>query len=151
MRKNAHTYATFSRRLRPRTIALGVATLTFASTALVVGSSPAFAAVTPGGMVSDDWSFSGAPSAGLTKLAFPIAVENQPDYASYYWAQQYYLENGQGGYIGLQPRTGGGAAIFSIFGDGTSTTNADCSSGADGGAGTSCSISSRAGAPSRAR
>lgn len=114
---------------------------TAAAAFALANAAPASAAVTPGGMVSDNWSFSGAPSGGLTKLAFPITVNSQPDAAGYYWAQQFYLNNNQGGYVGLQPRAGGGAALFSIFGSGTSSTSPNCHSGADGGAGTSCLIS----------
>ena len=120
---------------------LAVAAALAAAALTLSDAGSAFASITPGGMVSDDWSFSGAPSGGMTKLAFPITVNSQPDASGYYWAQQFYLKNNQGGYLGLQPRTGGGAALFSIFGNGTSTTNPNCHSGADGGAGTSCLIS----------
>ncbi|HWG26492.1 hypothetical protein [Actinospica sp.] len=123
-------------------IFLGTLALTATMSVTLFDANPAFAAVTPGGMVSDDWSFSGAPSAGLTKLAFPITVTSQPDASSYYWAQQFYFKNlSQGAYIGLQPRSGGGEAIFSVFGSGTSSSNSHCSTGADGGSGTSCAIS----------
>ncbi|BEJ15399.1 hypothetical protein CspHIS471_0500040 [Cutaneotrichosporon sp. HIS471] len=48
-------------------------------------------------------------------------------------------------YFGLQPRTAGdgpttGRLVYSVFGNGTRSTNKRCSNGADGGAGTSCSL-----------
>lgn len=121
-------------------LGLGVVVSAFAS--LLYTTGPAAAAVTPGGMVSNSWSISGAPSDGLDKVAFVLNVTSAPDASGYFWAQQYYFGSGQVGYIGWQPRSGGGGrAIFSVFGSGTSTSNANCSTGADGGAGTSCSVS----------
>jgi uncharacterized protein DUF3472 len=109
--------------------------------ALPYSTGTATATVTPGGMISNSYSISGAPSDGLDKLAFTLKVISAPDAKGYYWAQQFYFASGKGAYIGLQPRPGGsGLAVFSVFGSGTSTSHANCRTGADGGAGTSCSV-----------
>ncbi|MEU4272589.1 DUF3472 domain-containing protein [Streptomyces sp. NPDC026092] len=107
---------------------------------LLYSTGPAAAAVTPGGMISNSYTVTGAPSEGLEKLAFPLKVISQPNDAGYYWAQQYYFKSGQVGYVGLQPRVNSGMAVFSVFGSGTSTTHPNCRTGADGGSGTSCSV-----------
>ncbi|MFE4253952.1 DUF3472 domain-containing protein [Streptomyces sp. NPDC056910] len=68
-------------------------------------------------------------------------MNSQPDTKSVFFAQAFYLKNGQVGYMGLQPRPGAAdLALFSIFGAGTSTTNPNCTPGADGGEGVSCAI-----------
>ncbi|MEU8489210.1 DUF3472 domain-containing protein [Streptomyces sp. NPDC048641] len=108
--------------------------------ALLYSTGTAAAAVTPGGMVSNSWSVSGAPSDGLDKVAFVLKVNTTPSSSGYYWAQQYYFQSGKVGYIGLQPASGG-RAIFSVFGSGASTTHPNCRAGADGGDGVSCSVS----------
>ncbi|WP_406435432.1 DUF3472 domain-containing protein [Streptomyces sp. NBC_01589] len=53
---------------------------------------------------------------------------------------RYYFKSGQVGYVGLQPRVNSGLAVFSVSGSGTSTTHPNCRTGADGGSGTSCSV-----------
>lgn len=88
----------------------------------------------------NSYPISGAPTEGLEKLAFPVKVISQPNDAGYYWAQQYYFKSGQVGCIGLQPRVGSGLAVFSVFGSGTSATHPNCRTGAEGGSGTSCSV-----------
>ncbi|WP_326745710.1 DUF3472 domain-containing protein [Streptomyces sp. NBC_00121] len=127
-----------SRSIRRLTRAAGI--LSGALAALLYTTGPAAAAVTPGGLVSNSYSISGAPAEGLEKLAFPLKVISQPNDGGYYWAQQYYFKSGQVGYIGLQPRVDSGLAVFSVFGSGTSTTHPNCRTGADGGSGTSCSV-----------
>ncbi|MEU8569778.1 DUF3472 domain-containing protein [Streptomyces pathocidini] len=123
-----------------RRLGLIVSTVAAALAVLLYPAGTASAAVTPGGMISNSYSISGAPADGLKKLAFPLKVISQPNAPGYYWAQQYYFKSGQVGYIGLQPRTDSGIAIFSVFGSGTSTSHPNCRTGADGGSGTSCSV-----------
>ncbi|MFE7792031.1 hypothetical protein [Streptomyces sp. NPDC057460] len=124
--------------MRRLTRAAGI--LSGALAMLLCTTGPAAAAVTPGGLVSNSYSITGAPAEGLEKLAFPLKVISQPNDAGYYWAQQYYFKSGPVGYVGLQPRVNSGLAVFSVFGSGTSTTHPNCRTGADGGAGTSCSV-----------
>ncbi|MGW6404783.1 DUF3472 domain-containing protein [Streptomyces sp. NPDC055134] len=92
-------------------------------------------------MINAYHSIAGAPSAGLSDISYHITVNGQPDTKSVFFAQAFYLKNGQVGYMGLQPRPGAAdLALFSIFGAGTSTTDPNCTPGADGGEGVSCAI-----------
>ena len=101
----------------------------------------------PGGMVATDYSVSGGPSAGIDDITYSTTVLVEPTRSSdhYFWADQFSFTGGHVGYIGLQPRpdSGGtpqGAAYFSVFGAGVTTTDPNCSAGADGGSGWSCHV-----------
>lgn len=84
------------------------------------------------------------PKGGFDRMAWDITPEVVPDNvnASYYWANELSSEHGGHAiYTGIQPRTqGSNLVIFSAFGTGTAPLSANCRGGADGGAGTSCSI-----------
>ncbi len=59
----------------------------------------------------------------------------------WYWAQQSYFQSTGVFYFGLQPNGQyGKTALFSFFGDGTSSSYPSCATGADTGSGTSCHI-----------
>ncbi|KAF3386890.1 hypothetical protein F1880_001179 [Penicillium rolfsii] len=97
-------------------------------------------------LVGLSWSVSNVPSNGLTDISFPISMPNAPHKSGYYFAQQFNF-NGQSdvGYTGLQPRPDANGksiihGVFSSFIDGTTTTDANCSVGADGGPGVSCAV-----------
>ncbi|KAG8408606.1 hypothetical protein J3459_010924 [Metarhizium acridum] len=85
------------------------------------------------------------PPEGLSDISFPINLSRAPHVAGYHFAQRVKF-NGQYSvaYAGLQPRedSQSGAAIlrgvFSSFIHGTTTTDPNCSDGADGGQGVSC-------------
>ena len=101
----------------------------------------------PGGMVSTDFQISGGPSAGLDDVTYATTVVTEPTRTTdhYFWADQFQFTGNHVGYIGLQPRpdAGGtpqGAAYFSVFGTGVTTSDPNCSQGADGGSGLSCSV-----------
>jgi hypothetical protein len=98
------------------------------------------------GLVGIDWSVSNIPASGLTNITFPFSIANSPHKTGYYFAQQFNF-NGQTnvGYTGLQPRPDSGGnpvihAAFSSFINGTTTTDSNCSPGADGGPGVSCAV-----------
>jgi hypothetical protein len=101
----------------------------------------------PGGMVSTDFQVSGGPSGGLDDITYFTTVVAEPTRTTdhYFWADQFSFAGGQVGYIGLQPRPNAGAApqgaaYFSVFGEGVSTTDPHCASGADGGTGLTCHV-----------
>ena len=127
------------RLLRLCSAALGAAGL------LLTASQPAGATV-GGGNVSIGWSIPNVPSSGLTNITFPITVNPATAHNDgIYFAQQYSFEQNVAGYTGLQPRANSGGSerlhgVFSVFGDGTSTTDPNCHSGADTGSGTSCAV-----------
>ncbi|MDT8912388.1 DUF3472 domain-containing protein [Amycolatopsis sp. PS_44_ISF1] len=99
------------------------------------------AGLTPGGLAGVDWQLDDSGSSGaVNHLSFPFTVEQDSGRTPYYWAQQFYFANGELGYTGVQPG-GGGRFLFSVFGSGPTTTDAQCSDGADGGAGVSCAVS----------
>lgn len=112
--------------------------------ALVLAAPQLAAASVGGGNVSISWSIPGTPSTGLTNLTFPITVNPATAHqAGIYFAQQYSFQHNVMGYTGLQPRPNSNGSerlhgVFSVFGAGTSTSDANCHSGADGGAGVSC-------------
>jgi hypothetical protein len=91
------------------------------------------------GLVGISWSVANVPLSGLADITFPFFIANSPHETGYY--------NGQSdvGYTGLQPRPDSGGtpvihAVFSSFVSGTTTTDGNCHSGADGGPGVSCAV-----------
>lgn len=84
------------------------------------------------------------PSAGFDAVKFTMSprVDRAPD-DYYYWAYETGFMSGQQFYFGLQPSGQfGKTALFSVFGNGTSSnpTYKYCRAGADSGSGTSCHI-----------
>jgi hypothetical protein len=102
-----------------------------------------------GGNSYFSWTIDGPiPSQGLNEVSFYHTVQYEPHRSAenIYWANQFTFKNGNGGYIGIQPRpsVGGvpqGMALFSLFGAGATTTDPNCRYGADNGAGISCATS----------
>jgi hypothetical protein len=97
-------------------------------------------------LVGLSWSVSDVPSTGLKDITFPISMPDATHASGYYYAQQFNF-NGQSdvGYTGLQPRPDSGSqsvvhGVFSSFISGTTTNDSNCSDGADGGSGVSCSV-----------
>ncbi|PPQ98257.1 hypothetical protein CVT26_003450 [Gymnopilus dilepis] len=97
-------------------------------------------------LVGSSWSISNVPSTGLTDITFPITIVEADHISGYYFAQQFnFVGLSDVGYTGIQPRPNkGGKAVlhgvFSSFVPGSTTSDANCRSGADGGAGVSCSF-----------
>lgn len=97
-------------------------------------------------LVGLQWDMSNVPSSGLPDITFPISIANAPHKTGFYFAQQYGFQGlSDIGYTGLQPRPDeNGAsiihAVFSSFVPGSTSTDDNCSDGADGGAGVSCSV-----------
>ncbi|KAI5456851.1 hypothetical protein BGZ63DRAFT_326553, partial [Mariannaea sp. PMI_226] len=94
-------------------------------------------------LVGVSWTISTPPS-GLHDIAFPMKATKAPHRTGYFFAQQFGFKGSNDvGYIGLQPRNDQNGrsilhAVFSSFVAGTTTTDANCQSGADGGPGVSC-------------
>ena len=99
-----------------------------------------------GGNVSIGWSIPNVPSSGLTNITFPLTVNPATAHQDgIYFAQQFSFQHNVAGYTGLQPRADSGGherlhGVFSVFGDGTTTSDANCHAGADGGSGVSCAV-----------
>ncbi|KFX91263.1 hypothetical protein O988_07827 [Pseudogymnoascus sp. VKM F-3808] len=97
-------------------------------------------------LVQSDWSFPNSPSGGLKDLTFGFYMGYAPHAAGYYFAQQFNFNGiSDVGYIGLQPRPNVDGhnvahAAFSTFQAGSTTSDPNCSQGADGGAGVSCAV-----------
>jgi len=97
-------------------------------------------------LVGSSWSVTNVPSSGLSDITFPITIVQADHISGYYFAQQFgFVGLNDVGYTGIQPRPdNNGAAVlhgvFSSFVAGTTSSDANCSSGADGGAGVSCSF-----------
>ena len=89
-------------------------------------------------------SVSPPPGSGFDKISWSITPQVVPDGIdkSYYWANQISSHSGHHAlYTGLQPRLkSDNLVLFSVFGSGTSSLADSCRGGADGGSGTSCSI-----------
>ena len=103
------------------------------------------------GNILESWKLNQVPSsARLTNITFRFNIDNETMHArGTYFAQQLFFDipgsNQGGAYAGLQPRpdrNGQGTlqAIFSSFIKGTTSTDANCRSGADSGPGQSCSV-----------
>lgn len=104
-------------------------------------------AQTFGGNVGFDWKIDNAPTAGLTDIIF--STKFNPDTAHVsgnYVADQFqFLNQTDVGYMGLQPRANQNGqqilhAAFSSFIAGTTSSDSQCSDGADGGSGVSCAV-----------
>ncbi|PPQ73440.1 hypothetical protein CVT26_015828 [Gymnopilus dilepis] len=101
---------------------------------------------TANALVGSSWSVTNVPTAGLTDITFPITIVEADHISGYYFAQQFnFVGLSEVGYTGIQPRPdSSGKAIlhgvFSSFVPGSTTSDANCHSGADGGDGVSCSV-----------
>jgi hypothetical protein len=96
-------------------------------------------------LVGSSWSVTNVPATGLTDIAFPLTIVEADHISGYYFAQQYSFVGSGIGYTGLQPRpdSGGKAVlhgVFSSFVSGSTTSDANCHAGADGGPGVSCAF-----------
>lgn len=96
-------------------------------------------------LVGSSWTVTNVPPTGLTDITFPITIVETDHISGYYFAQQYGFVNSDIGYTGIQPRPDRNGSpvlhgVFSSFVDGSSTTDTNCHSGADGGPGVSCSV-----------
>ncbi|KAJ7451329.1 hypothetical protein FB451DRAFT_1566226 [Mycena latifolia] len=109
--------------------------------AFIAGFLPAARA-----LVGSSWSVTNVPTTGLTDITFPITVVEADHISGYYFAQQFgFVGLADVGYTGIQPRpdSGGKAVlhgVFSNFVPGSTTSDANCTPGADGGPGVSCSF-----------
>ena len=130
--------------LKSRTVRMCAAAL--GATGLLVTASQHADASVGGGNVSIGWSIPNVPSSGLTNITFPITVNPATAHQDgIYFAQQYDFQHNVGGYTGLQPRANSGGSerlhgVFSVFGDGATTSDPNCHSGADSGSGVSCAV-----------
>ena len=113
-----------------------------ATSAVLASYAPALAFA----LVGNSWEFTTAPSGGLSDITFGFNIANAPHESGFYFAQQFNFNGiSEVGYTGLQPRPDASGnsivhGVFSSFQNGTTTTNPNCSNGADGGAGVSCAV-----------
>ncbi|KAF5392066.1 hypothetical protein D9757_003298 [Collybiopsis confluens] len=96
-------------------------------------------------LVGSSWSVTNVPTAGLTDITFPLTIVQADHISGYYFAQQFGFVGSGIGYTGLQPRPDRNGkpvlhGVFSSFIGGSTTADRNCHSGADGGAGVSCSF-----------
>ncbi|KAJ5816658.1 hypothetical protein N7447_008891 [Penicillium robsamsonii] len=97
-------------------------------------------------LVGHSWSVSGVSDDGIREITFPINIANAPHEVGFYFAQQFtFAGQSDVGYTGLQPQVDSSAgsvvhAAFSSFVPGTTSTDENCSDGADGGPGVSCAV-----------
>ncbi|KAJ7488302.1 hypothetical protein FB451DRAFT_1226964 [Mycena latifolia] len=113
----------------------------FAFVASLIGLLP-----TAHALVGSSWSVTNVPTTGLTDITFPITIVEADHISGYYFAQQFgFVGLSDVGYTGIQPRPNSGGkavlhGVFSSFVPGSTTDDKNCHSGADGGAGVSCSV-----------
>jgi hypothetical protein len=114
--------------------------LTTLHTALLIAVAAPASAHTPG----LTWQF--RQGGTFAEVSFFETILEAPRFDKYYYAHQYsFVGRDRIGYIGLQPTSDlNGArrlrAIFSVFGEGASTSDPNCHQGADGGSGVSCNV-----------
>ncbi|KAJ7687667.1 hypothetical protein B0H14DRAFT_3101375 [Mycena olivaceomarginata] len=85
-------------------------------------------------LVGSSWSVTNVPATGLTDITFPLTIVEADHISGYYFAQQYSFP---------RPDSGGKAVlhgVFSSFVAGSTTSDANCHTGADGGPGVSCAV-----------
>jgi hypothetical protein len=121
-------------------------------TLLRSGTVVAAAALLSVGLTGQSWASTptiawatGAPTA-VSTLTLPMSVDSAPDAAGMYFAYYTTLESGTRPYAGFQPEPVDAdgnhilQAVFSSFNADATTTDPNCSYGADGGAGVSCAV-----------
>ncbi|KAJ6553271.1 hypothetical protein B0H19DRAFT_1072738 [Mycena capillaripes] len=91
------------------------------------------------------WSVTNVPSTGLKDITFPITIVEAKHSSGYFFAQQYEFAGAGIGYTGIQPRPDANGkpvlhGVFSSFVGGSTTSDPNCTPGADGGPGVSCSV-----------
>ncbi|EPE05884.1 gp24-like protein [Ophiostoma piceae UAMH 11346] len=97
-------------------------------------------------LASVTWRMPNVPEEGLSDITFPINIANAPHTSGYYFAEQFGFKNeSHVGYTGLQPRADANNqtiihGVFSSFITGSTSEDPNCSDGADGGNGVSCSF-----------
>ncbi len=101
--------------------------------------------INPGkkGATNAGWLFPLEPHQGFDTLRVTMSPRfaKDIDHNFIYWAYDSTFIDLSTWYVGLQPEGElGRTALFSVFGQGTQPENANCKSGADGGAGTHCHI-----------
>ncbi|KAF5856128.1 hypothetical protein ETB97_007848 [Aspergillus alliaceus] len=100
----------------------------------------------PGHLAYVPWTVDNVPPSGLLDITFPMSMEDSARERGWYYAQNFLFGgSSKGAYIGLQPRPNNATgpvihAAFSSFINGTTTQDANCYEGADGGPGVSCAI-----------
>ncbi|OON82894.1 hypothetical protein [Streptomyces tsukubensis] len=122
------------RRLAKGLTAVGAAVL------VVLGTAGESWASTP----TSSWT-TGAPGP-VSRLTLPMAFRSAPAAGGLYFSYYTTLESGTRPYAGFQPKEVDSAgrptlqAVFSSFNADATTTDGNCSYGADGGAGVSCAV-----------
>lgn len=97
-------------------------------------------------LVGTQWSATNVPSTGLTNITFPMGIIEADHISGFYFAQQFsFVGTSDVGYVGLEPRPDQNGwpvlhAVFSSFIKGSTTTDPNCTPGADGGPGVSCGV-----------
>ena len=97
-------------------------------------------------LVGSVWSVTNVSSTGLTDITFPITIVEADHIYGYYFAQQFnFVGVSEIGYTGIQPRADNGGeavlhGVFSSFVPGSTTSDANCHSGADEAEGVSCLV-----------
>ncbi|KAJ7064316.1 hypothetical protein C8F01DRAFT_1081647 [Mycena amicta] len=98
-------------------------------------------------LVGVQWSMSNVPDSGLSDITFPITIVAADHFHGYYFAQQFgFVGADDIGYTGIQPREDASDGspvlhgVFSSFVANTTSTDANCTPGADGGEGVSCAV-----------
>lgn len=132
------------RRL-PSLLALGVAAVGMLAAPLLMPAA-AHAEEQPfGGNVAYDWEIPNAPKSGMTRLVMPMTINPESAHIDgTYVATQFNFTGAEDvGYMGLQPRPDQDGqtrlhGVFSSFIPGTTSTDPQCTDGADGGAGVGC-------------
>ncbi|KAJ7016385.1 hypothetical protein C8F04DRAFT_1281522 [Mycena alexandri] len=75
-------------------------TASFLSVASVISLLP-----TAKALVGSSWTVTNVPSTGLTDITFPLTIVEADHISGYYFAQQFaFINSGDVGYTGLQPR-----------------------------------------------
>jgi len=98
------------------------------------------------GLVGISWNITNVPHNGLTDITFPISIAKAPHGTGYFFAQQFnFIGQQDVGYTGLQPRPNSRGkpiihAVFSSFIEGSTPSDTNCSDGAEGGPGVTCSV-----------
>jgi hypothetical protein len=117
------------------------------NTLLLITSAAVLLPTLAMGAINIPWTVTKVPASGLTDITFPFSIAHSPHKSGYYFAQQFSF-HGQTkfAYCGFQPRPDNSNgnpvihAVFSSFIDGTTTSDSNCSPGADGGPGVSCYV-----------
>lgn len=95
----------------------------------------------PTGIASMAYHFPYMPADGFDQFTLTLRINETPAERGYYYGMQFSFLHGNGGYIGIQPRTQDSAlAVFTVFGKGAEPVTEHCQVTSDAAPSVTCRL-----------